>query len=232
MIPCRGAENVNTHAHLKGELGLFTITGQDVWIITEFKDAEVNLHLAAIGGDRRSRPPVVMKPVHRGEVQRGEDIAVDHEDRFIGAIDHGQAAGGAQWRDLADVVNLRAEFAAVATEGLDEFSEITGDDRDITESEPRELTKHHLDDRHRVVVAQGHQRFREDVGERPKPCPFSPGEQDRLHTERSFLGCVDSSPDGKLGLLRALTRTPIGPLADLDRLVAATVSKRSISRAT
>ena len=71
--------------------------------------------------------------------------------------------GRAERRDLAAVGQPGAELPAVAAEGLDQLGQVAGDDRDVAEPEPGELAEDDLDDRHRVVVAQRHQRLGEDV---------------------------------------------------------------------
>ena len=100
-----------------------------------------------------------MERVHLGVVERRQDVAVDDEHRLRGTFEQRQAAGGPQRRRLAAVVDPRAELAAVAAEGLDQLGQVAGDDRDVAEAEPRELAEDDLDDRHRVVVAQRHQRL-------------------------------------------------------------------------
>ena len=49
------------------------------------------------------------------------------------------------------------------------------------EAEPPELAEDHLDDRHRVGLAQRHERLGENVGVRPQPRPLAPRQQYGLH---------------------------------------------------
>ncbi len=78
-------------------------------------------------------------------------------------------------------VDPRAELPAVAAERLDQLVEVAGDDGDVAEAEPRELAEDQLDDRHRLLVAQRHQRLGEDVRVGPQPRPFAAGQECCLH---------------------------------------------------
>ncbi len=64
-----------------------------------------------------------------------------HQHRLVGPVEQRQAAGRAERRDLAAVVEPGAELPAVAEEGLDQLGQVAGDDRDVAEAEPRELAE-------------------------------------------------------------------------------------------
>ena len=187
----------------KAILGFFAIAGQDVGIVAELEDAEVDLHLAGVGGDRRRRASGLVELVHGAVVQGREDVAVDDQHRLGGTLQQGQAARGSQRRFLAAVVDPGAEFPAVAAEGLDQLGQVAGDDRDVAEAEPGELAEHDLDDRHRVVLAQRHQRLGQHVRVRPQPGPLASCQQHGLHS------CISPSVDRHLKRV-SWTRPAVG----------------------
>ena len=155
-------------------------------VVAEFEHAEVDLHLARVRRDRRRRAALAVESIHRRIIERGEYVAVNDEHGFIRAVEQRQAAGRPERSGLAAVGQPSPELLARPAERLDQLGQVAGDDRHVTKPAPSQLAEHDLDDRHRVVVAQGHQRFGEDVGERPEPSPFSSREQDGFHV-RAFL---------------------------------------------
>ena len=84
-------------------------------------------------------------------------------------------------RTFEAIAQAQAEPLAGAAERLDQLGQVAGDHRDVPEVEPRQLAQHDLQDRHRVGVAQGHQRLGEHVRERPEPCPLASGQKNGLH---------------------------------------------------
>ena len=68
-----------------------------------------------------------------------------------------------------------------------------------SKAEPAELAEDDLDDRHRVGVAQRHQRLGQDVGVRPQPRSLASRQQYGLHRiVPSWLSCdIVVDPDGR-----------------------------------
>ena len=157
-----------------------------------------------------------MQPQHCGEVDLGQDVAVEHDDRVlqrISGVPHG--AGGAERHRLDDVAQPDTETLALAEHLFDST-------RLIVEAEDDLVDFRHLFEQINLVIQKRtiqdrNDGFRRVDRERPQPGALAAGEQNRFHVSASFyqqagLKLVDcrvvrssaaTTRDGELSLIRS-----------------------------
>ena len=138
--------------------------------------------------DGRLRLALAVQRQHGAQVDLGQHVAVEDDDRFgqrvAGVADR---AAGAERHRLDDVAQLEPEALAVAEDLLDPA-------RLVVEAEDDLVDFRHLAQQIDLVVEERpiedrHDRFRRVDGQRPEPRALAPGEQDGLHdNRRSYAG--------------------------------------------
>ena len=142
-------------------------------------DAEVDRVVHPLQRDRRERAAVAVRLDDGGEVDVGDDVARDHEERLVELVHRvAHRTRGAERRVLGRVPHPHAELGAVA----EVVADLVGEERDrhhdvveaVLREEPHDVPHHrHVRDReHRLgLVAR----------ERAQTGAFAAGQDDRLH---------------------------------------------------
>jgi hypothetical protein len=100
----------------------------------EFDDAQVDLRVAAVAGDGEVGLRVFVVVVQPVVPERGEHVAVHHEERFGQVVDEGERADGAERLVFARVIDADAPLAAVAEVGHEQLGEVAGGQCNVIEA--------------------------------------------------------------------------------------------------
>ena len=131
----------------------------------------------AIDAERALRPGA--RSTMRAEIDVGEHVAGDHEERLVELVHRvAHRAGGAERRLLGGVAHAHAELGAVAEVVADVVGEERDRHHDVVEAVLREQPHDVLHHRH---VGDRHHRLRLVARERPQPRAFAAGQDHRLH---------------------------------------------------
>ena len=116
---------------------------------------------------------------HGAQVERGEDVAVEDEERAVDELlDVLERARGAERRVFDDVAQAEPEARAVAEVRRDRVGEVAGGQDDVVDPGVLEPAQRALQERH---VHDGDHGLRRLEGERPQPRALSADENDCLH---------------------------------------------------
>ena len=142
-------------------------------------DAELERVLDVLERDRRRRAGVAVRLHERGEVDVGEHVTRDHEERVVELVDGvADRPRGAERRILGRVPHGHAEVGAVAEVVADLVGEERHGHHDVVVAVLREQVDDVL---HHRLVDQRHHRLRGVAGERAQPGALTAGEDDGLH---------------------------------------------------
>ena len=142
-------------------------------------DAELERVLDVLERDRGRRAGVAVGLHERAEVDVGEHVAGDHEERVVELVDGvAHRTGGAEGRVLGGVTHADAEVGAVTEVVADLVGEERHGDDDVVEAVLREQVDDVL---HHRLVGQRHHRFRRVAGERAQAGALTTGQDDCLH---------------------------------------------------
>ena len=186
VLERRGLDDVDAHADDVRELGLLLEAGDHAGlagVAVEVDHAVLGAHHAAVGGDREDVAALAVDVHQVRVVERGEHVAVHHQEGVVEAVDGRQRADGAERLDLLVVVDAHAVRGAVAHDGAHEVREVADRQRQVVEAGVAELVHHHVED---GAVADRQQRLRQDRGVRPEPRPLAAGENDCAPTHSSI----------------------------------------------
>ncbi len=149
-------------------------------VLASDDDAELHGILDPLEGDRRERLARLVRLHDLAEVDVGQGVARDHEERLVELL-HGVAhrSGGAERGLLRRVAHADTEVGAVAEIVANVVREERDRHHDVVEAVLREQPDDVL---HHRRVRDGHHRLRLIAREGPEPGAFSPGEDHRLHT--------------------------------------------------
>ena len=145
----------------------------DAPVLVGHDDAELERVGDALQRDRDVVPLLLVVPHDRAQVEVGQRIAADHQERLAGeqVVRHLHRARGAERRVLDDVVHRHAVRAAVAEVRLDLVGEIVQRRDDLVEAVPLQQ----LDDQlHHRLAGNGRERFGSARGQRTKPGALAP----------------------------------------------------------
>ena len=157
----------------------------DAAVGTGDHDRELEWVLDPLERDRRQRAGVLVSLDDRAQVDVGEHVARDHQERVVellGRVEDGP--GGAERRLLGGVSHPHAEVGPVAEVVPDLVGEERDGDDDVVEAVRREEPHHVL---HHRPVRQRHHRLGLVARERPQPRALSPGQDHRFHA--TILSC-------------------------------------------
>ena len=148
-------------------------------------DPELERVLDVLQRDRRARARVAVRLHERGEVDVGEHVTGDDEERVDELVDGvAHRTGGAERRVLGRVAHGDAEVGAVTEVVADLVGEERHRDDDLVEAVQREQADDVL---HHRLVGQRHHRLRGVAGQRAQTRALTTGEDDGLH-EVTLLG--------------------------------------------
>ncbi len=162
----------------------------DAAVGTGDHDRELERVLDPLERDRRQRAGVLVCLDDRAEVDVGEHVARDHQERvveLVGRVEDG--TGGAERGLLGGVAHPHAEVGPVAEVVADLVGEERDGDDDVVEAVVREEPHDVL---HHRPVRQGHHRLGLVARERPQPRALSPGQDHRFHA--AILSSCDARP--------------------------------------
>ena len=170
-----GVDRVGEHLAPRGLLE----EALDPSVVAGDHDAEVDRVVHPLQRDRRERGAVAVRLDDGGEIDVGDDVARDHEERLVELV-HGVAhrTHGAERRVLGRVPHPHTELGAVAEVVADLVGEERDRDDDVVEAVVGEQP--HDVPHHRHVRDREH-RLRLVAGERAQAGAFAAGQDDRLH---------------------------------------------------
>ncbi len=153
-------------------------------------DAELERVLHVLQRDRRGGVGVAVRFDERGEVDVGEHVARDHEERVVELrrrVAH--RSGGAERRVFRGVAHGDAEIGAVA----EVVADLVGEERDRDDDVVEAVQLEQVDDvLHHRLVDEGHHRLRLIAGERTQTRALATG-QDHCFHGIAFIA-LDSQP--------------------------------------
>ncbi len=88
----------------------------DAAVVVGVDHAVLDVDVALLDGHRGDRASLAIAASEQSEVQRGEDVAVERQERVLGALDVGQRAGGAERLVLVDELDRDRVAALWATQ--------------------------------------------------------------------------------------------------------------------
>ena len=124
-----------------------------------------------------------------GEIERRDDIAVQHQERLLEPAHPRERSRGAKWLALVVVVDRYAVGRAVAEHRLDEVGEVADGEGQPGEAVDAKLLDEQLEDR---AIADREQRLGQNRGERPEARALAARED---HRAPSGAGAVAVAGD-------------------------------------
>ena len=173
-------EGVHTHADGEAVRRLLGPAGK-IAVGSDLRDPEVDGGLAIGHGDGGRGLLRDVLAEKGAVVDRREDVAVHHEERFGGTIDEREPARRAQRPPFANVIDGDVPALAVSEVGFNKVREVAGADRHPVEALPSQLADDDLED---WVLPDGDERFGEHGRVGLQPGSFAAGKDDGSHRRR------------------------------------------------